>query len=413
MTAAISFPPSCRISSAWGHSKASSWLKCCNAETKGLIRRSASWTAGIQEGGRANAWLAWGMFVKNLSYRSQQMAELVWVGRMQWYTRPWIAMKPGGPAILGKAWVVSRDANEKIRLSTLESAEMSGCKVRASIRGGRGGNGATSLKRELFRPQQKPASSPVSRIRPHVGHAWMRPAHCSPQRRDGDDIGLMFHVLEGDVAIRSKDESAHKRKTWCSVSEDVACMLDRRHIVVQLLTVEHHIVKMRMIRRCYYSIHWCTRHYCFLVLRLPVLLPGATVTSLRTTSPSVAEKQCIFPWCTDIDATVSCEDEGSTPFEGPDVGGNTKVLSCWGAVETKLHNKRCEHIEVSDGEEKTYLVDEVVSEGIGELDTTFEDGDNCALLEAKLMRHYTVWKTYGDIQRGCNCSKFSFFGCGC
>ena len=90
---------------------------------------------------------------------------------------------------------------------------MSGCKVRASIRGGRGGNGATSLKREPFCPQQKPASSPVSRIRPHVGHAWMRPAHCSPQRRDGDDIGPMFHVLEGDVAIRSKDESAHKRKT--------------------------------------------------------------------------------------------------------------------------------------------------------------------------------------------------------
>lgn len=94
-------------------------------------------------------------------------------------------------------------------------------------------------------------------------------------------------------------------------------------------------------------------------------------------------------------------------------GRKYKVLSCWGAIETKLHNKRCEHIEVSDGEEKTYLVDEVVSEGIGELDTTFKDGDNCALLEAKLMRHYTVWKTYGDIRRGCNCSKFSFFGCGC
>jgi len=70
--------------------------------------------------------------------------------------------KPSGPRFCGKACVVSRDANEKIRFKMRDEAEIfvSLRKMLNSL--GRGGKGGTSLSRDPFGPQQKPGFSPVN-----------------------------------------------------------------------------------------------------------------------------------------------------------------------------------------------------------------------------------------------------------
>lgn len=97
------------------------------------------------------------------------------------------------PACVGKAWVVSSEAKEKIKFSLRESADMLWCSLMVAYSGGSGGSGVTSLTRAPRVPQQKPAFSPVSSSMPQYLHSRRLLPYVPPQVRVGVEMGPISH----------------------------------------------------------------------------------------------------------------------------------------------------------------------------------------------------------------------------
>src|SRR5579872_2540758 len=108
-------------------------------------------------------------------------------------------MKDGFPGV-GNLWDDSSAANEKMRLSLLESRDIRWSLTMVSYSTGRGGRG--SIRSNLFPsgPQQKPGFSPVKRITPHLLHAWTIPRWLTaPHLKSGEDIPWIFPIASAQL----------------------------------------------------------------------------------------------------------------------------------------------------------------------------------------------------------------------
>ena len=164
--------------------------------TKGLIWRRAALMLLIHVSSNVanQSWCGALSFMK-ASCNIHRMAELWWVGWIWWWIFPSMVTKWGPPMMLGKGWVVSNDAKEKIKFNGRKRCESFSSWRKMLYSCGRSGSLCTISFLLPFRRQQKPDRSPVRRGRWQYWHSWGLPFPWSPQSNCGQDT---FWIIQSE-----------------------------------------------------------------------------------------------------------------------------------------------------------------------------------------------------------------------